>query len=754
MNIDRTGQAGAGPSSLPDPGNVEASATASASNRPGPRTQAMPLLKRVRTSGSSSPDAAIPQAAAPAKERTYGFTDLPPEVMFKIRSKLRDRDAARMVVTSKAMNEIFKPRVTADHLKYLAMHPENSLVPPQTPAEWATYFANLIGQTRYLPEELRATVLEEVLDWAHAYFPEEEVGIEHIALAYLEAADLILDRQGRYEALCNIGKTLSYGEVSSRYVDNRWEVMPRSGVVTLARHFDKSCAALSIETSGRTPGPTPETMTPEDLAKNQSAQARWVKHVEMHPGDLVGLIALRLRGVFLLPPEERLPKWRELLQEGRMAPDDLRAHLLQALCDTTTKFNSVDDGMTAMAEAVKFANELPDPVAKVRAIEWLTEAIDKLFTVSDGEDTHDTVWNDRSTLFLLGEISKLSPEVRPGLLAPLYDSIYAIDMADLLPAFEIVLKNIPELSSVHQSGVMAALGGVLHKISDGSRSVVPFDRMWSALPEIHAEGRQEARCNLAAMIRDLSKDAQQNRVIRALRDAEKLPGADCDPILATLCETTDFTTDAVNKFCLIAAVVGGRPREQQAVHLRTLYKRLEDFDSSNDVYAMLHLINPMMTALPDAERASLVGTVAASAAKLPPPLFVEQIGALVDQAKTLRSPMREEAQQNILNALTGVLRKMVYRDRMYQDRANQDRAPLPLEVFKTIVTGIVSLPLAMRVPLLSMATWTAANNPEIGGNESFNDSLKAAARQLPYASRIQLRESLAAVNCRHLLGSL
>ena len=460
MNIDRTGQSGAGPSSLSDAGNTEESSAALARNRSASGMQAKPPLQRVRKSGRPLPDAAIRQAAAPAEERKFGFTDLPIELMFKIRSKLGQGDAARLVETSKSMNEVFTPRVKADYLQYLARHPENSPHPSNTPAERVTYFVDLIRQTQEVPEELRAPVLQDVLVHAYEHCLADDGGFEHVASAYLESTDFILDRRSRFALLCHFGEMLESAGFRQRFVDRNGPHIPRPDVMEMARHFHRRCLLLMNEPRRSEEYPIAGIATPTDLDKDTSARARWAEHVAMHPGDIHALHAIRTSSLFMYPANERLQRWRSIVQQGLWIPAHLRAPLLEKLCATTTELGSADDGLAAMAEVLEFSRSVTAPGAQAMAIGRLTAAVLGLYQAVQDEAAPAPApeWRDRGLLLLLAAASKLPPEVRLSHQAPLIEAITDLGSSGRVSIFDIVLNNVSDLNSVDQGGLDGGAG--------------------------------------------------------------------------------------------------------------------------------------------------------------------------------------------------------------------------------------------------------------------------------------------------------
>ena len=736
MRIYDTGKSASAPAALPD---IEVNAESSAPANRQPRACSLsPPTKRARASRSSSHDADLPPADG--AEIQPGFNALPLDVLYKIRVALAPNAAARMAETSKSMLAIFQPRADADQLRHHARHPSAEILAVNGghPVQLANHFIHLMsaaGRQR-LPEDLLPPVLNEIMRQASQQMAANSIHIEHVAHAYLLQVQGILDRRCKRTLLCDFGRLLETPRFRRQCVPHGAPDMPRPMVQALAKRFGILCLTMNAESNN--PAAFQESAASSAGAVDRVPGIRRPGHHQSagYIKDRVALNAALIASVPMLPFPQRIHVWALLNGECGHLPLHARLPLLRALCNTAPRVGATAHGKDAMQQSA-LAMQGHDAATRAMLLGHLSAAL---------QASPDRNLKDWGTVFLLAETNRLEPQCRPDLLAPLIRAIPSIADRDKEQAFDLVVSKVFELNRSDQNRVLTMLCYATRVIAPGAARLAAFDQLWKILPDADPGFAHDLRKELIHQIRTLPAHVRPGRFFEAVGDAEKLPGPELSEVLPYLLSnvaTLGPPAVATAGFCEVAAMVRHQPIAWQTSKLRTLYDFVGRVVEPELACTFLTLLDRIAAQLDDRERVFLMGTATARAAWLPEPMFSDQLLTRVAQAKALAPSIRELAYRQIVEALKNALEAPAV--------ATDVVRHLRLE---TIVSRIGALPLPMRVPLLVSATRVLdrmAAGPE---RDRMGVRIVTDARELPSALRMQLKQSLAAADCRYLFGYL
>ena len=736
MRIRDTGKAASVSATLPELA-LDAELSVPANRRPRARSVSTPGA-RARASRGSSPDTA--PLLAGAEESQADFNKLPLDVLYKIRAALAPNDAARMAETSKSMLAIFQPRADADHLRHQARHPPAGILTVNggRPVQLVNHFIHLMNEAgrQGLPEDLLPPVLHEIMQRASQQIAPDGLHIEHVAHAYLLQVEAISDRQCKRALLCDFGRLLEMPRFRTQCVSPRAPDTPRPTVLALANRFGMLCVTLNAESTGS--APFHESAASSAGAADGMRGARGPsQHISgKQLTDRVAVNAALITGVFMLPVPQRQHVWALLDLECAYCPVHVRLPLLRALVAMAASLGTT----VACKEAILRSVEgMQDQDAATRAM--LLEHLGAALQASPDRDLKN--WG---TTLLLAEANRLAPQFRPDLLVPLIRTIPSIPAREKKHAFDIVLSKVFELTHLDQRRILTVLYQAMRHIPLGAERLAAFDQMWQVLPDADPRFAPGLRNEMIHQIRNLPAHVRPERFFEAVSEAEKLSGhalSDVLPYLLSNLATLGPPTVASTGFCEIAAMLRRQPIAVQTSELRTLYDFVGRVSEPELACAFLTLLDRTAAKLDDLERVFLIGTAAARTAWLPEPMFSDQLGSRVAQAKALAPPMCDMASTQIVQALRNVL-----------EAPNVRKNPVLDERLETIVSNIGTLPLTMRVPLLVTATRVLEGMRACPERDRMGDMIVKDVAELPSAARMQLRESLAAANCRHLFGYL
>jgi hypothetical protein len=745
MKLDRSGPAGAGPSSLPAADLPEKSSPAPGRKRHA--QQDVSISRPLKRPGASrSPSPAAPDRAGPAAEPMsaeapeapeYRFTDMPADVLLNIRGKLHHGDAASLVDINDTFRAIFQPRVVADTLVQRTRNPGGGAILPWTDRELNRYFRELVTQANALPETLRVPVLKEILEGASRCMNAESTAIEYVCDRYMQAASEMLDRESRYELLRKFAEMLEGPKFRRQCVDPAAPDTPRPSVVLLARRFDSNCVVLANEARSlvRFHNENPQAAAYWEQSRN--ARLRWAEHTAMHPDALVAVCRLRSAGLFMVPSDQRARCWHMFCGDYKKHAKLPRTPLLQALCAATTTLGTTDDCERAIRYTIESLTQADDAQTRAMAIGFLTDAV---------RGSADYTLKYGSIVFLLAAVNTLPPEYRPRLQASLIEALPPAQGPVMERAADCVLSQVAELRGDALARMLTALVGMLRAIPPSEMRLVVFDRIWKALPAIDARCRESVRQNLAQLIFTLPSQVQPQRLSQAVDDAADMSGAELAAFLPCLLSNLarlDSKAAAITGFCDAAAVAGRLPIEEQAGPLGKLYESVTGISDLTSIYPLLTLLDRAAARLPERDRVVLIGLAADKASVLPLTQRDDYFHGLAARADALMAPMREEAYSNIVRPIA----------------ANLGHVPggarnLRIIDFYGAVSRIPHMPLKMRGPLLASALIATTRQEDLRGDVGINAAIKRAVSKLPPASRTALREALEAANCTHLLGTL
>lgn len=736
MRIHDTGKSASAPAALPDM-EVDAQSSAPANRRPRARTLS-PQERRRHASHSPSPDADT--SLAGPEEIQHGFHALPLDILYKIRAALEPNAAARMAETSKSMLAIFQPRADADQLRHHARHPSAGILADNGghPAQLASHFIHLMsaaGRQR-LPEDLLPPVLNEIMQQASQQMAANSIHIEHVAHAYLLQVEGILDRRCKRASLCNFGRLLETPRLRRQCVPRGAPDTPRQMVQALAKRFSMLCLTMNAESNS--PAAFQESAVSSVRAADGVPGVRRTGHAQSEKpfNDCVAMNAALTSAVFMLPVPQRMHVWRLLMLECAHLPPPARLPLLRGLCDMAARVGTTADASEAMLRSVQTVQS-HDAATRAMLLGHLSAAL---------QASPDRDLKDRGTVFLLAETNRLEPQCRPDLLVQLIRAIPSISGREKEQAFDLVLSQVFELTRSDQRRVLTGLYHAMRLIPFGAARLAAFDQLWKILPDADPGFAHDLRKELIHQIRTLPAHVRPGRFFEAVGDAGKLPGPELSEVLPYLLSnvaTLGRPAVATAGFSDVAAMVRHQPIAWQTSKLRTLYDFVGRVVEPELACTFLTLLDRIAAQLDDRERVFLMGTATARAAWLPEPMFSDQLGTRVAQAKALAPSMRDLAYVQIVEALKNALEAPAVATDVVRN--------LRLE---TIVSRIGALPLPMRVPLLVSATRVLDRMAAGPARDRMGERIVADARELPSGMRMQLKQSLAAADCRYLFGYL